>query len=243
MKKLFLTCFCCASAVLGARAQDEHIVIWDNASAPTSSGLFGPTVIEKEVFVANNNVAELFVYKAEEPSGRAVVVCPGGGYHNLAIGYEGHDMARWLADHGTTAAVLKYRMPNGHLAASTGTISDEKPAFMILFYPVITAEEGKLHKNSFKYLLGKDYSSEEARNYSLEKRVSALTPPTLLLLSDDDRIVPPVNSLLFYEALKRNGVKASIHVFPTGDHGWGIKPEFKYIEQWQRYALDWLEQF
>ena len=100
MKKLFLTCFCCASAVLGARAQDEHIVIWDNASAPTSSGLFGPTVIEKEVFVANNNVAELFVYKAEEPSGRAVVVCPGGGYHNLAIGYEGHDMARWLADHG-----------------------------------------------------------------------------------------------------------------------------------------------
>ena len=279
MKKLFLTCFCCASAVLGARAQDEHIVIWDNASAPTSSGLFGPTVIEKEVFVANNNVAELFVYKAEEPSGRAVVVCPGGGYHNLAIGYEGYDMARWLADHGTTAAVLKYRMPNGHcevprndaeqalrimrehaaewgydasrvgivgssagghLAASTGTISDEKPAFMILFYPVITAEEGKLHKNSFKYLLGKDYSPEEARNYSLEKRVSALTPPTLLLLSDDDRIVPPVNSLLFYEALKRNGVKASIHVFPTGDHGWGIKPEFKYIEQWQRYALDWL---
>ena len=175
MKKLFLTCFCCASAVLGARAQDEHIVIWDNASAPTSSGLLGPTVIEKEVFVANNNVAELFVYKAEEPSGRAVVVCPGGGYHNLAIGYEGHDMARWLAGHhGTTAAVLKYRMPNGHcevprndaeqalrimrehaaewgydasrvgivgssagghLAASTGTISDEKPAFMILFYP------------------------------------------------------------------------------------------------------------
>ena len=197
MKKLFLTCFCCASAVLGARAQDEHIVIWDNASAPTSSGLFGPTVIEKEAFVANNNVAELFVYKAEEPSGRAVVVCPGGGYHNLAIGYEGYDMARWLADHGTTAAVLKYRMPNGHcevprndaeqalrimrehaaewgydasrvgivgssagghLAASTGTISDEKPAFMILFYPVITAEEGKLHKNSFKYLLGKDLS-------------------------------------------------------------------------------------
>ena len=86
MKKLFLTCFCCASAVLGTRAQDEHIVIWDNASAPTSSGLFGPTVIEKEVFVANNNVAELFVYKAEEPSGRAVVVCPGGGYHNLAFG-------------------------------------------------------------------------------------------------------------------------------------------------------------
>ena len=156
---------------------------------------------------------------------------------------------RYIRDHAAEYGVDPSRVgvmgfsAGGHLAASTGTISDEKPAFMILFYPVITAEEGKLHKNSFKYLLGKDYSPEEARNYSLEKRVSALTPPTLLLLSDDDRIVPPVNSLLFYEALKRNGVKASIHVFPTGDHGWGIKPEFKYIEQWQRYALDWLEQF
>ena len=71
----------------------------DNASAPTSSGLFGPTVIEKEVFVANNNVAELFVCKAKEPSGRAVVVCPGGGYHNLAIGYEG---TTWRAGWPTT---------------------------------------------------------------------------------------------------------------------------------------------
>ena len=131
----------------------------------------------------------------------------------------------------------------GHLAASTGTISDDKPAFMILFYPVITAEKGKLHKKSFECLLGKGYSAEKARNYSLEKRVSALTPPTLLLLSDDDRIVPPVNSMLFYQALKRNGVKASMHVFPTGDHGWGIKPEFKYIDQWKAYVLDWLEQF
>ena len=282
MKNFLICCFCSVATVCGAQAQDEHIVIWDNTSAPTSSGLFGPTFIEKGVYEANNNVAELFVYKAKEPNGRAVVVCPGGGYHNLAIGYEGHDMARWLAENGTTAAVLKYRMPNGHcevprndaeqalkimrehaeewgydaarvgivgssagghLAASTGTISDDKPAFMVLFYPVITAEEGKLHKRSFECLLGKGYSAEKARNYSLEKRVSALTPPTLLLLSDDDRIVPPVNSMLFYEALKRNGVKASMHVFPTGDHGWGIKPEFKYIDQWKAYVLDWLEQF
>ena len=114
MKNFLLCCFCCAATVCGAQAQDEHIVIWDNESAPTSSGLFGPTFIEKGVYEANNNVAELFVYKAKEPNGRAVVVCPGGGYHNLAIGYEGHDMARWLAENGTTAAVLKYRMPNGH---------------------------------------------------------------------------------------------------------------------------------
>jgi len=96
MKKLFLTCFCCASAVLGARAQDEHIVIWDNASAPTSSGLFGPTVIEKEVFVANNNVAELFVYKAEEPEKILVASASIHGHTRAAA----HTMAEKLRAQG-----------------------------------------------------------------------------------------------------------------------------------------------
>ena len=40
----------------------------------------------------------------------AVVVCPGGGYGNLAIGYEGVDVARWLNSHGVAAFVLQYRV-------------------------------------------------------------------------------------------------------------------------------------
>lgn len=46
---------------------------------------------------------------ARKATGTAVVVCPGGGYGHLAIGYEGHDVARWLADHGVVGFVLKYR--------------------------------------------------------------------------------------------------------------------------------------
>ena len=41
----------------------------------------------------------------------AVIVCPGGGYHLLALDKEGHDIARWLADHGVVGVVLKYRLP------------------------------------------------------------------------------------------------------------------------------------
>ena len=77
--------------------------------------------------------------------------------------------------------------------------------------------------------------------YSLQNRVSSETPPTLLLLSDDDRVVPPVNSTLYYNALKDNGVKASMHIYPTGGHGWGIRKNFKYKEQWQQTVLDWLQ--
>jgi acetyl esterase/lipase len=45
----------------------------------------------------------------ETANGCAVVVCPGGGYGGLAIGYEGHDVAKWLNSFGVAGFVLRYR--------------------------------------------------------------------------------------------------------------------------------------
>ncbi len=42
-------------------------------------------------------------------TGAAFIICPGGGYGNLA-GHEGAGYARWLADHGIAGLVLKYRL-------------------------------------------------------------------------------------------------------------------------------------
>jgi len=46
-------------------------------------------------------------------TGQTVVVCPGGGYRVLCIGYEGHDVAAWLNSIGVNAVVLRYRMSKG----------------------------------------------------------------------------------------------------------------------------------
>lgn len=43
-------------------------------------------------------------------TGAAVIVCPGGAFHLLAIDHEGIDVAKWLAARGTAAFVLKYRL-------------------------------------------------------------------------------------------------------------------------------------
>jgi acetyl esterase/lipase len=43
-------------------------------------------------------------------TGAAVVVAPGGAFMLLAMTHEGWDVARWLADHGIAAFVLKYRL-------------------------------------------------------------------------------------------------------------------------------------
>lgn len=43
-------------------------------------------------------------------TGAAVIVAPGGGFMMLSMSSEGWEVARWLADHGIAAFVLKYRL-------------------------------------------------------------------------------------------------------------------------------------
>lgn len=264
--------------------QTATLKIWDNTTAPHSNGIVTPEREPEPNRLVDVSQAVLYIFPADpaKATGQAVVICPGGGYVKLCIDYEGYDMAKWFAANGITAAVLKYRMPNGHaevpledaeqalrimmgleagatgftadnvgivgssagghLAASASTLAATKPAFSILFYPVITAEKGKGHQGSFNALLGDKRNAETDTWYSLQNRVTAETPPALLLLSDNDKVVPPVSSLLYYTALKENGVAASMHIYPTGGHGWGIREKFKYREQWQQAVLDWLAQ-
>jgi acetyl esterase/lipase len=51
-----------------------------------------------------------YLVPAGHGTGTAVVVCPGGGYVNLAMDHEGDQIARWLNSIGVTAFVLKYRL-------------------------------------------------------------------------------------------------------------------------------------
>ena len=62
--------------------------------------------------VRNVSAATLtpFLPAADKATGTAVIVAPGGGFLGLAIETEGHAVARWLADHGIAAFVLKYRL-------------------------------------------------------------------------------------------------------------------------------------
>ncbi len=132
----------------------------------------------------------------------------------------------------------------GHLAAYTSTFTEDaqKPAFTVLFYPVISGASCMTHQGTFVNLLGKDHSPAMREHYSLENRVTATTPPTLLLLSNNDGTVPPISSVLYYEALKHHGVKASMHIYPEGGHGWVCRENFRYSRDWQHQLRRWMEQ-
>ena len=57
-------------------------------------------------------IPTLEYYSPENPSGPAVIICPGGGYRYIAYTNEGINMAKWFAKQGVAAFILKYRIPN-----------------------------------------------------------------------------------------------------------------------------------
>lgn len=131
----------------------------------------------------------------------------------------------------------------GHLASTIATHSDSltAPAFQILFYPVITFDYAYTHKGSRHGLIGTDASEEQVKLYSNELQVTKTTPPAILLLSDDDRVVPSPNSVNYYLALKKNGIPATMHIYPSGGHGWGNRTSFKYNREMLADLSAWLE--
>ena len=135
----------------------------------------------------------------------------------------------------------------GHLASVISTHSDfaVRPNFSILFYPVISMDERVSHKYSCINFLGQEGQKDPklVHDFSTQNAVRRhLTPPAIILMSSDDRLVPPVtNGVAYYSAMRNAGNECAMHIYPTGDHGWGIGPWFKYHDQMLNDLGTWLD--
>jgi acetyl esterase/lipase len=143
----------------------------------------------------------------------------------------------------------------GHLASTVGTHFDlgksdssdplEKfscrPDFMLLLYPVITFDEEFGHMGSRINLIGPGNKWDLVEKYSNERQVSSQTPPTFLVLADDDNVVPPQNSIEFYMALKKYKIPAEIHIFRDGGHGFGMNKKNLPVDQWPNLFAQWMK--
>jgi acetyl esterase/lipase len=76
----------------------------------------------------------VFLPPKEKSTGVAVIICPGGGYVNLAMGYEGEDVALRFNESGIAAFVLKYRMPDDRtmIKKEIGPLQDAQKAILLL---------------------------------------------------------------------------------------------------------------
>lgn len=261
---LLLIPFCCLAQ------QRVDIDIWhDNASS-------------KEIKEAKSGILHVFPAEVSNNCGRAVILCPGGGYARYSLNNEGFDWVPFFRGMGYTTMVLRYALPHGnaqlpvrdveqamrvarrnagkwnispekigimgfsaggHLASML-TVTDKadiRPYFSILFYPVITMDRSYTHLRSHDELMTQDATEETERAFSSEQHVSADTPPTFLAMSNDDRTVLPKNGVMFYLAMLEHNRPASLHVYPTGRHGWGFRDTFRYHSQMVEELSTWLQ--
>jgi acetyl esterase/lipase len=86
------------------------------------------------VYKVSRPTLTIFRAPGEKATGAAVIICPGGGYSNLAMGYEGTDVARRFNESGISAFVLKYRIPNDitMIDKEIGPLQDAQRAILIV---------------------------------------------------------------------------------------------------------------
>ncbi len=230
--------------------------------------------------------AQMVCFLPANPSGKAIVGVPGGGYSVLSNNHEGTMASGWLNEQGISYFVVNYRLPEGdrtkpmgdvmqgirivrdsasvwginphdvgimgfsaggHLASviSTHADFDVRPDFSILFYPVISMDERVSHKWSCVNFLSEEGQKDPqlVHDFSTMNVVrSHLTPPAVIITASDDRLVPFVtNGLEYYKAMRNAGNDCAMFVYPTGDHGFGFGPWFKYHDQLLTDLGNWLK--
>jgi acetyl esterase/lipase len=183
----------------------------------------------------------------------------GPRYHHPVEMQDGQRAMRFVRFHAQDYGIAADRIgvwgfsAGGHLASTLGTHFDRgnpdaadpiervscRPDFMILAYPVISFAAPYVHKGSMHNLLGDNPGPQVVQSLSNELQVTTETPPTFLFATGSDEAVPVENSVLFYEALRRNHVAAELHIFERGPHGVGLAPKDPALSVWPTLLANW----
>ena len=141
----------------------------------------------------------------------------------------------------------------GHLAATVSTYPEDVsaiegdmlsqlsylPDFQILVSPVIDMGE-YAHRGSRDMLLGEQPSQALVDTFSVQKQVTEQTPPAFIMNAFNDRTVPPINSILYMEALLKKKVPSTLHIFPQGGHALALRNNPGSANEWVKICEEWL---
>jgi acetyl esterase/lipase len=154
----------------------------------------------------------------------------------------------------------------GHLAASLGVLWNKKeiydvlsmpygynkPAGMMLIYPVISTTPSYGHMGSFMNLLGCENPASEALDaVSIEKNITREACPAYVVHTSNDEIVNVKNSLSLANAYADAGMKFELHIYPDGPHGMALSNRItecgnaRWVDEcfgkWVENAVKWAE--
>jgi acetyl esterase/lipase len=118
--QLFICLFALLATAVAAAEDPTVLRVWPGEPAG-ESGTIGPERVrapseaptKDAKWITNVKDPTITVFKAaqQKNTGIAVIICPGGGYWNLAWDLEGEEIAKWFNSVGVNCMVLKYRVP------------------------------------------------------------------------------------------------------------------------------------
>lgn len=185
----------------------------------------------------NEHGIAAMVLKYRLPNGRPETILEDGEQAMRTIR---RNAARWGVDAENIGAMGF--SAGGHFVSLLATsYADERtrPDYAVLVYPVISLELPTAR--SRENLLGAESEDPRLRAaYSTHERVRRGMPEVLLVLCDDDKTVDPQHSLRFYEALRRTGVRAELHIYPEGGHGFWMRDRYRYGAETYGTVLRWI---
>lgn len=124
---------------------------------------------------------------------------------------------------GYLAANLSNRFADSYGEASDAVDKiSARPDFSALIYPVVSLEKNYTHSGTKTALLGSSNDQALIQRYSQEYLITQETPPTFIVHALDDRVASPQNSIRYFESLNKNKVKAELHLFQAGGHGFSV---------------------
>lgn len=102
---------------------------------------------------------------------------------------------------------------------------DARPALAAPIYPVQTVDPAYAYDGVAPTLFDNTVTPDIIAKYSPDKNVDSNTPPVFLCHAEDDTTVPVANSTAFRDALRARNITVETHLFASGGHGFGMKPD------------------
>ncbi len=66
------------------------------------------------------------------------------------------------------------------------------------------------------------------------------SPPAFLVHAADDRTVPAIQSTRLFDALRRAGSAAELHIYERGGHGFGVRKQKLPTDAWTERLREWM---
>ena len=190
----------------------------------------------------------LLYYPADKATavGTAMIVAPGGGYRTLMMSYEGVDVAKRFNQMGIDAFVLKYRTTyvgtgdNPQAGQNVRAMADADGQQAVRLVRQHAAEYGveptRVGMIGFSagggVLLSSVYGPADGRpDFAVPIYAAGASsavppvnaPPLFIAVASDDKSVGYQGSIDLFGAWIKAGLKAELHIFQIGAHGFVAK--------------------